>query len=53
MTLALMRTAVRQLTAAMSYEVPQQDPSVDKSTIPGLPRSGFIMTRIRQRASNL
>jgi fatty-acid peroxygenase len=47
MTLALMRTAVRQLTAAVSYEVPQQDLSVDKSTIPALPRSGLIMTRIR------
>jgi fatty-acid peroxygenase len=53
MTLALMRTAVRRLSAAMSYEVPRQDLSVDKSTIPALPRSGFIMTRIRQRASNL
>jgi hypothetical protein len=42
-----MRTAVRQLTAAMSYEVPQQDLSVDKSTIPALPRSGLIVTCIR------
>jgi fatty-acid peroxygenase len=53
MTLALMRTAVWQLTSAMSYEVPQQDLSADKSTIPALPRSGFIMTRVRHQEPSL
>jgi fatty-acid peroxygenase len=53
MTLALMRTAVWQLTSAMSYEVPQQDLSIDKSTLPALPRSGLTMTRIRHQEPSL
>jgi fatty-acid peroxygenase len=48
-TLALMRTAALQLASAMTYEVPEQDLSVSKSTIPTLPRSGLVLDSIRPR----
>jgi general stress protein 26 len=48
MTLALIRTAVQQLTSVMDYEVPEQDLSVCKSTIPALPRSGLILGSVRR-----
>jgi fatty-acid peroxygenase len=52
LTLELMKTAVRQLTLAMTYEVPEQDLSVSKSTIPALPTSGVILSSIRTRVSS-
>src|SRR5262249_49333344 len=51
LTLALMSAAVRQLTLALTYNVPQQDLSVSKSTIPALPASGVILSSIRERLS--
>jgi fatty-acid peroxygenase len=49
LTLELMKTAVQQLMLAMTYEVPAQDLSVAKSTIPALPASGVIFSSIRAR----
>jgi fatty-acid peroxygenase len=43
----LIETAVH-LLSTMKYEVPDQDLSVDLARIPALPRSGFVMTRIRR-----
>ena len=49
MTVALMKETVRLLTRQMSYGVPQQDLTVDHSRIPALPKSGFLMNRIRTK----
>ena len=48
LTLALISAAVRQLTLALTYDVPEQDLSVSKSRIPALPASGVILTPIRE-----
>lgn len=46
-TLALMMEAVRLLTRAMRYDVPEQNLSVDLSRIPALPKSGFVLENVR------
>jgi fatty-acid peroxygenase len=50
-----MKTAVQLLLESMTYQVPEQDLSVDLSRIPALPRSGFVMARPRRamRASEV
>jgi len=47
-TIELMKRAVRLLTAGMRYEVPEQDLRIDLSRMPTLPRSGFVISRIRR-----
>lgn len=46
-TIQLMKTALRLLTGAMQYEVPLQDLSVDLSRMPAIPKSRFIIHRVR------
>ncbi len=46
-TMALMKQAIGMLTQRMQYDLPPQKLSVDRSRLPALPRSGFVMTRVR------
>ncbi|HYC00164.1 MAG TPA: cytochrome P450 [Candidatus Limnocylindrales bacterium] len=46
-TVELMKTATRLLARNLSYEVPDQDLSIDYSRLPALPRSGFRIRRVR------
>ncbi len=46
-TLALMQEAVHLLTSAMTYDVPPQDLRIDRSTLPALPQSRFVVTNVR------
>lgn len=45
-TLGLIKRALVRLAGAMTYEVPEQDLSIDFQRLPALPRSGFVMTRV-------
>jgi len=47
-TQAVLKTAVRILSE-LSYELPEQDLSVDLSHIPALPKSGVILSNVRPR----
>jgi fatty-acid peroxygenase len=47
-TIALLKTAVRVLAAGMTYDVPPQDLRVPLSTMPAIPNSGFVLTRVRR-----
>lgn len=49
-TIELMKTAVRMLVSAMTYEVPEQDLQIDMSRMPALPTSRFVMTNVRKVA---
>lgn len=49
-TIALMKAAVLFLVRHLHYEVPQQDLSLEMSRMPALPRSRFVMTRVRRAA---
>lgn len=46
-TIALMKQAVRLLTSAMRYRVPEQDLSVDLTAMPTLPKSRFVLSEVR------
>lgn len=46
-TIILMKTAVRLLTSAMSYDVPQQDLRVDLSRVPAIPQSRLVLRNVR------
>ncbi len=51
-TIDLMQAATRLLTGSMTYDVPDQDLAIGRGRIPGLPRSGFVMTGVQStRAS--
>jgi fatty-acid peroxygenase len=52
MTLELMKVAVNELAAGMSYVVPEQDLSIDKASIPALPASGVILSQVRSAQPN-
>lgn len=47
-TIALMKSAVRLLTSAMEYDVPQQDLRIDLSRMPAIPESRFLMRKVRR-----
>lgn len=47
-SIELTKTAVRLLTAEMRYRVPPQDLSLYLRRVPALPRSGFVMTDVKQ-----
>lgn len=42
-----MTRAVRLLTAAMTYEVPDQDLTIDTARMPAVPKSRFVSAGIR------
>jgi len=46
-TIALMQHATMLLTTRLRYEVPDQDLAIDRSTLPALPRSRFVMSGVR------
>lgn len=48
-TIALTRDAVDFLTSRLEYRVPDQDLSVDLSRMPAIPKSGFVIDRVRTR----
>lgn len=50
-TVALMRAAVLFLARGVRYEVPEQDLALQMSRMPALPRSRFVMTRVRRIAA--
>jgi fatty-acid peroxygenase len=43
----LMKVALGFLAGGMRYDVPEQDLRIDRSRLPALPRSGFIMRNVR------
>ncbi len=47
-TVALMKQAADIFTRRISYHVPEQDLRIDWSRLPALPRSGFVMTDVRE-----
>jgi fatty-acid peroxygenase len=49
-TIELMKMAVRMLSRAMHYEVPDQDLRVDLSRIPTLPASRFVIASVKAAA---
>jgi fatty-acid peroxygenase len=51
MTIELLKTGVELLVNDMRYQVPEQDLSIDMSTMPTLPRSGFILRQVRRMTS--
>ncbi|MBP2312613.1 cytochrome P450 [Azospirillum soli] len=46
-TIELMTRAVRLLTAAMTYEVPAQDLTIDTGRMPAVPKSRFVIAGVR------
>lgn len=46
--LELMKLATDFFTRRMTYEVPEQDLSIDWSRLPALPRSRFVIRNIRE-----
>jgi len=48
-TVELVKTAVRMLTAEMSYEVPRQDLRLPLSRMPAVPKSRFVIADVRHR----
>lgn len=42
----LMKTAARFLTSDITYDVPPQDMRIDKSQLPALPRSHFVISHV-------
>jgi fatty-acid peroxygenase len=48
MTIELMKVAIRKLATEMSYELPEQDLSIDLTTMPTAPASGFIISNVRK-----
>jgi fatty-acid peroxygenase len=44
--IALMKDAARQLTSAMRYDVPPQDLTVDRSRMPTIPASRFVVDHV-------
>ena len=46
-TIELMKRAIRLLTAAMTYEVPDQDLTIDTGRMPAVPKSRFVIAGVR------
>jgi fatty-acid peroxygenase len=47
-TIELMKRAVHLLTTATSYDVPEQDLSVDLTRMPTGPKSRFVISNVRR-----
>jgi fatty-acid peroxygenase len=43
-----LKVALRYLTTAMDYDVPQQDLSVRLSRMPAQPKSRFVLSNVRR-----
>jgi fatty-acid peroxygenase len=48
LTIELMKRAVRLLTTAMRYEVPEQDLTIDLSRMPAIPRSRLVISNVQR-----
>lgn len=48
-TISLMKLALHVLTRELHYDVPKQDLAIPRSRLPTLPKSGFVISRIRSR----
>jgi fatty-acid peroxygenase len=46
LTIEVMKTAARLMTS-IGYDVPKQDLRIQRSRLPALPRSGFVMSNVR------
>jgi fatty-acid peroxygenase len=42
-----MKVALRFLAGRLTYDVPEQDLKLDRSRMPALPRSRFIITNVK------
>jgi fatty-acid peroxygenase len=49
-TIELMKVATGFLAGHVAYDVPGQDLRIDMSRLPALPRSGFVISNLRQHA---
>jgi fatty-acid peroxygenase len=47
-TIALMKVTVRFLTRDITYDVPAQDLEISLTQMPTLPKSGFVISRVRR-----
>jgi fatty-acid peroxygenase len=50
-TIALMKIAIHYLTRSIEYDVPYQNLQVSLSRLPAKPNSGFIISKVRDRAT--
>lgn len=53
-TIEVMKVALRMLTRSMHYDVPPQNLDVDRTKMPALPKSGFIIkhVQVQQKAAD-
>ncbi len=51
-TIDLMKVAVRMLTSAMTYDVPEQDLRVSMTSMPTIPKSHFVISNVRRASSS-
>jgi fatty-acid peroxygenase len=49
-TVELMKSAIRLLTRTVTYDVPDQDLTIDMARMPAVPRSGVVLTNVRWAA---
>ena len=49
-TVELMKSAIRLLTRTVTYDVPDQDLTIDMSRMPAVPRSRVVLTNVRWAA---
>lgn len=49
LTVELLKAALRFLVERLEYEVPNQDLRIDRTQLPALPCSRFVLTRVRLR----
>jgi fatty-acid peroxygenase len=47
LTIELMKTALRLLTTAMRYDIPEQDLRISLRRMPANPKSGFVISNVR------
>ena len=50
-TITLMKRAVRLLTTAMRYDVPEQDLRIDLTRMPAIPESRFVVRNVERAVS--
>jgi fatty-acid peroxygenase len=51
MTVELMKESLRLLTREMTYEVPEQDLTLDLSRMPTKPKSGFVLNHVQRMSA--
>jgi fatty-acid peroxygenase len=47
-SIAILKRSVRELVDGIEYDVPDQDLSIDRTEMPTLPESGFLMRNVRR-----